>query len=204
MINLLIVAVALFMNSTVFSGGLDQSQGKYFLSYEFSDNEWDTGVTIVSGAVLDETDSGYSILVGVHLNDNLDIELGYKDFGEASLAGASGNQFTYEGTTYEFNTTATITMEGDAYLIGVNPKYKLSENLSLYGKLGVNIWDVTLGVATGTSSENIDDDGNDIYYCLGIQVKFGGLDFSLAHSKYEFDSEEVDSNALSISYVLNF
>ena len=38
--NLLIVAVALFMNSTVFSGGLDQSQGKYFLSYEFSDNEW--------------------------------------------------------------------------------------------------------------------------------------------------------------------
>ena len=81
----------------------------------------DTGVTIVSGAVLDETDSGYAILVGVHLNDNLDIELGYKDFGEASLAGASGNQFTYEGTTYEFNTTATITMEGDAYLIGVNP-----------------------------------------------------------------------------------
>ena len=192
------------MNSTVFSGGLDQSQGKYFLSYEFSDNEWDTGVTIVSGAVLDETDSGYAILVGVHLNDNLDIELGYKDFGEASLAGASGNQFTYEGTTYEFNTTATITMEGDAYLIGVNPKYKLSENLSLYGKLGVNIWDVTLGVATGTSSENIDDDGNDIYYGLGIQGKFGGLDFSLAHSKYEFDSEEVDSNALSISYVLNF
>ena len=196
--NLLISAVALFMTSTVFA------QGKYFLSYELSDNEWDTGVAIISGAVLDEDDNGYAILGGIHLSDNLDIELGYKDFGEASLAGASGNQFTYEGTTYQFNATATITIEGDAYLIGVKPKYKLSENLSLYGRLGVSMWDVTLGVATGTSSANVDDDGNDIYYGLGIQGKFGGLDFSLAHSKYEFDSDEVDSNALSVSYTLNF
>ncbi len=196
--NLLIGAVALFMTSTIFA------QSKYFLSYELSDNEWDTGVAVVSGAVLDEDDNGYAILGGIHLNDNLDIELGYKDFGEASLAGASGNRFTYEGTTYQFNATATITMEGDAYLIGVKPKYKLSESLSLYGRLGVSMWDVTLGVATGTSSANVDDDGNDIYYGLGIQGKFGGLDFSLAHSKYEFDSDEVDSNALSVSYMLNF
>ena len=46
--NLLISVVALFMTSTVFA------QGKYFLSYEVSDNEWDTGVAVVSGAVLDE------------------------------------------------------------------------------------------------------------------------------------------------------
>ena len=83
--NLLISVVALFMTSTVFA------QGKYFLSYEVSDNEWDTGVAVVSGAVLDEDDNGYAILGGIHLSDNLDIELGYKDFGEASLAGASSD-----------------------------------------------------------------------------------------------------------------
>ena len=196
--NIIISAFTLFMTSTVFA------QGKYFLSYEVSENEWDTGVAVVSGAVLDDDDNGYAILGGIHLNENLDIELGYKDFGEASLSGASGNQFTYEGTTYEFITTATITMEGDAYLLGIKPKYKLSENLSLYGRLGISLWDVTLGVATGTSSGNVDDDGKDTYYGLGIQGNFGGLDFSLAHSRYEFDFDEVGSNALSVSYTLNF
>mgnify|MGYP001177446092 CR=1 FL=1 len=196
--NIIISAFTLFMTSTVFA------QGKYFLSYEVSENEWDTGVAVVSGAVLDDDDNGYAILGGIHLNENLDIELGYKDFGEASLSGASGNQFTYEGTTYEFITTATITMEGDAYLLGIKPKYKLSENLSLYGRLGISLWDVTLGVATGTSSGNVDDDGKDTYYGLGIQGNFGGLDFSLAHSRYEFDFDEVGSDALSVSYTLNF
>ena len=119
--NTIIASFLLLMSTTVFA------QGKYYLSYEISDNELD-GINVVSGASLDKDDTGYAILGGIHVNDNLDIELGYKDFGEASLSGVSGNQFTYRGTTYQFNATATLSYEGDAYLIGLKPKYKINDN----------------------------------------------------------------------------
>ena len=46
--NTIIASFLLLMSTTVFA------QGKYYLSYEVSDNKWDTGVTVVSGATLDE------------------------------------------------------------------------------------------------------------------------------------------------------
>lgn len=195
--NTIIASFLLLMSTTVFA------QGKYYLSYEISDNELD-GISVVSGASLDKDDTGYAILGGIHLNDNLDLELGYKDFGEASISGSSGNQFTYRGTTYQFNATATLSYEGDAYLIGLKPKYKINDNISLYGRLGVNMWDVTLNAASGTASASADDDGHDLYYGVGIATSFAGLNIGLSHSIYEFDSDEVDSTALSLSYTLNF
>ena len=196
--NTIIASFLLLMSTTVFA------QGKYYLSYEVSDNKWDIGVTVVSGATLDEDDTGYAILGGIHLNDNLDLEFGYKDFGEAYLAGASGNTFRLDGTLYAFNTSAIIVAEGEAYLIGLKPKHDLTENISIFAKIGVNMWDTTYHLATGTASGSVDDDGTDFYYGVGVSASFAGLDIGLSHSIYEFDSDDVESTALSLSYTLNF
>ena len=73
------------------------SNGKYTLSYEISDNNWDSGVDTVVGATLDEDDNGYAFILDYDLGNNLVIEAAYRDFGEASLSGSSGNTFKYNG-----------------------------------------------------------------------------------------------------------
>ena len=196
--NTIIASFLLLMSTTVFA------QGKYYLSYEVSDNKWDTGVTVVSGATLDEDDTGYAILGGIHLNDNLDLEFGYKDFGEAYIVGAVGDTFRLDGTLRAFTSSVALAVEGEAYLIGLKPKYDLTENISIFGKIGVSMWDTTYHLAIGTASGSVDDDGTDFYYGAGVSASFAGLDIGLAHSMYEFDSDEVDSTALSLSYTLNF
>ena len=171
-----------------------------YVEFSILDSSWDTGVSNVSGATLDEDDSGFAITGGMPLSDNLDLEIGYADFGEGSLSGSSGNTFDYDSVSYTFNATATIQLEGDSIFIGLKPKMSLTDSISAYARLGFNMWDTTLTVSTGTASADVSDDGNDLYYGFGVSGKMGGLNISLSHSNYEFDSDDVDSTSLSVSF----
>ena len=180
------------------------STGGYYIGYEIGDNDWDSGVTDVSGATLDEDDTGWAIVAGYHYSDGLDIEFGYADFGEASLSGSSGNTFKYEGTSYTFNATAAISLEGDAFLIGIKPKMSISDTVDVFARAGVNIWDTKIKISNGTASADVKDDGNDLYYGFGLSGTFGNFNLSYSHTNYEFDSDDVDSNAFAINYKLQF
>ena len=142
--------------------------GKY-VEFSILDSSYDSGVSNVSGATLDEDDSGFAITGGMPLGDNLDLEIGYADFGEASLSGSSGNTFDYEGVSYTFNATATIQLEGESIFIGLKPKMSLTDSIML-ARLGFNMWDTTLTVSTGTASADVSDDGNDLYYGFGVSA----------------------------------
>ena len=61
-----------------------------YIGIDYLNNTIDTGITNISSN-LDEEDSGYSLYAGLPLNENLDFEVSYNDFGEASLSGVSGN-----------------------------------------------------------------------------------------------------------------
>ena len=170
-----------------------------YVEFSILDSSWDSGVSNVSGATLDEDDSGFAITGGMPLKDNLDLEFGYADFGEASLSGSSGNTFDYRSVSYTFNATGTIQLEGDSFFVGLKPKMSITDSISAYARLGFNIWDSTLTVSSGTASADVSDSGNDLYYGFGVSGKMGGLNISLSHSNYEFDSDDVDSTALSVS-----
>ena len=75
----------------------------------------------------------------------------------------------------------------------------ITDSISAYARLGFNMWDSTLTVSSGTASADVSDDGNYLYYGFGVSGKMGGLNISLSHSNYEFDSDDVDSTALSVS-----
>jgi hypothetical protein len=170
-----------------------------YVEFSILDSSWDSGVSNVSGATLDEDDTGFAITGGMPLNANLDLEYGYADFGEASLSGSSGNTFDYRSTSYTFNATGSIKLEGDAFFIGLKPKMSLTDSITAYARLGYNMWDTTLTVSTSTASADVSADGNDLYYGFGVSGNMGGLNISLSHSNYEFDSDDVDSTALSVS-----
>ena len=110
-----------------------------YVGIDYLNNKIDTGVTNIS-STLDEKDSGYSLYAGLPLTESMDLEVSYNDFGEASLSGVSGNQFKIDGTTYEFNTTASLAVKATSIGVSSKQKLELSEGLLLYGKLGVHQW----------------------------------------------------------------
>jgi len=172
---------------------------EFYIGIDYLNNEIDTGVTNISSN-LDEKDSGYSLYAGLPMNDNLDFEVSYNDFGEASLSGVSGNQFILDGTTYQFNATATLTASATSIGFAAKPKVEISEGVVLYGKLGVHNWDSELNITSTTATANADDDGSDVFYGAGIELNLANLKGRVGYSLYDLDGEDVDSINVGLSY----
>ena len=175
-----------------------KSEGMY-IGIDYLNNEIDTGITNVS-STLDEKDNGYSLYAGLPMNENLDFEISYNDFGEASLSGVSGNQFILEGTTYQFNATATLAVSATSIGFAAKPKVEISEGVVLYGKLGVHNWDSELNITSTTATANADDDGSDVFYGAGIELNLANLKGRVGYSLYDLDGEDVDSINVGLSY----
>ena len=184
-IAIIILSISVFLTQSLRAEGV-------YIGIDYLNNKIDTGVTNISSN-LDEKDTGYSLYAGMPINENLDIEISYQDFGEASLSGVSGNQFKVGSTTYQFTTTATIAAEADSFGIAAKPKYNINDNITVYGKLGIHSWESTLSVNAGTGSANVTEDGTDIFYGAGIQVAFNNLSARVGYTIYDLDGEDVDS-----------
>ena len=187
-----ILALALFTSQSLKAEG-------FYIGLDYLNTKIDTGVTNISSS-LDEKDTGYSLYAGMPINENLDVEISYQDFGEASLSGVSGNQFTVGGTTYEFNQTATLKASADSYGIAAKPKYKINENVTVYGKLGLHSWDTTFTVSGTTVAGSESADGTDIFYGAGIQANFNNLVARIGYTIYDLDGEDVDSINAGLAY----
>ena len=132
----------------------------------------DTGVSGTTGtAALDEDDMGWKIYGGVNFNDFLAVEVQYADFGEATLGGNVNDTFVFEGTTFQFLTTAELILDGDSIGFAAVAGYDLSKYVRPYIRLGGHQWDSSFSVAAGGLSATIaDDDGFDIFYGIGISA----------------------------------
>ena len=183
---------------TLFSLNASKAEEVYF-GIDFLNNEIDTGVTNISSS-LDEEDSGYSLYGGIPLNENLAIEISYQDFGEASLSGNSGNQFKIGTTTYQFTTTATLSVAAESIGYALVPKMPISENISLYGKLGFHYWDSKFSVTSTNTTASLDDDGNDVFYGFGAEMNFGNLKGRIGYSLFDLDGDDIVSTNIGISF----
>ena len=172
-----------------------------YIGIDYLNNEIDTGITNIS-STLDEKDSGYSIYAGLPMSDTMDIEVSYNDFGEASLSGVSGNQFSLDGTTYEFNATATLAVKASSIGVAAKQKVELSEGVMLYGKVGIHQWDSELSIASTTATANADEDGTDVFYGAGLELSISNLKGRIGYSLYDLDGEDIDS--LNIGFIYSF
>ena len=170
-----------------------------YVGLDYLKNEIETGITNISSN-LDEDDEGYSLYAGWPINENLDIEASYQDFGEASLSGVSGNQFKYEGTTYEFNTTATLAASATSFGFAAKPKFEISDGVMLYGKLGFHNWKSDLSITATTVTASADEKGTDVFYGGGIQVSLENLNGRVGYSKFDLDGDDVGSINVGLSY----
>ena len=189
--------LAIILCTTLFSAQSLKAEGSY-VGIDYLNNKIDTGITNISSK-LDETDSGYSLFYGAEFTENLDVEASYQDFGEASLSGVSGNQFKIDGTTYEFNATATLYSKASSWGMAAKPKMNLSDNVTAYGKLGVHKWKSTFGVSSTTVTASEDEDGTDVYFGGGIELSFDNLIGRVGYTSFDLDGDKIQSTNFGIA-----
>ena len=173
-----------------------------YVGIDYLNTKIDSGVTNISSN-LDEKDSGYSLYAGFPIDKNLDLEISYNDFGKASLSGVSGNQFILDGTTYQFITTASLSVSASSIGVAVKPKFEVSENISLYSRLGVHNWDTKFNITSTNTTANVDDDGSDVFYGFGVEVNFENFKGKVGYSVYNLD-EDVDSINVGLTYNFSY
>ena len=191
-IAIIILSISVFLTQSLRAEGV-------YIGIDYLNNKIDTGVTNISSN-LDEKDTGYSLYAGMPINENLDIEISYQDFGEASFSGVAGNQFIYKSTTYEFITTASAKKTVDSYGIAAKPKYNINDNVTVYGKLGLHNWDSEYKFNVATANANVSDDGTDIFYGAGIQVAYNNLSARVGFTIYDLGGDDVDSINAGLAY----
>jgi len=203
-----IAAVALSSVST-----LSAAEGAYVFG-SIGESDFDTGVGSVSGFNVDESDSMFTIGVGVQVNDYFSLEAGYTDLGEASLSTTSPITGSAYGSTVTIDGTLAADVAG--YFVGVKGEMDVAEKVSLFAKAGLLTWEsdvsfsgtVTVdGTAYSGSTSTELSDGTDPYVSLGAAYAVTEtVTLGLQVSRYmlDFDGSDVDVDTLSLGATFNF
>lgn len=132
------------------------------------------------GFSVDGDDSGYKIFGGFQFNKTWGGEVGYVDFGKASVSGL--------GLSGDAGITA-FTLAGTGTL-------PLGQNFSLLGKLGLAMWDTSGSAASG-------DNGTDLYFGVGAAYSFN-RNLSLVADYEMVDAEDDSVSMISVGVRYKF
>ena len=191
---------------SVFAAEKNTYKGKdFYLDLNVGIASHDSGVSSVSGTVLDEDDLGYMLNLGRRMSQAWSLEGMYYDMGAASLTGSVDDTFVMDGTSYVWNSAGTLSNSTSGFggaIVGYLPT---DEWLEIYGKLGVHLWNQS-GSATfldnNTSfSSKFFDEGTDLYFGIGITANIiEDLKISIGYDALNF-TDDLDP---SVDYYTTF
>ena len=163
-VTLLGVFVLLALSTTTHAAQLGWYSGVGFgqSDYDLGVSDFDDG-SVISGSV-DETDSAFKIFLGNRVNENVSIEFGYLDLGEATFEGVS------DGTGLVFKTPGPVSgdAEADGVQFAVIGNVPVNDRLYIMAKAGFFMWDLSASLSDITGTESGDEDGTDLFFGLGL------------------------------------
>lgn len=129
------------------------------------------------GLNIDDRSTGYQLFAGIRPLNVLAVELQYVDFGSADDANVSSDGSAIGG-----------------FVVGFLP---LAPTAELYAKLGYASWRNSLRSLTAVSR----DDGEDLSFGGGFQLRFGSLAGRLEYQQFDFaDSDNERLLTLGVSW----
>lgn len=164
-------------------------------SFDHGVSDWNDG-SLITGSV-DDSDTGLSVFFGNRISDNLAIEFGHIDLGEASFKGTSSGGLLWLAG----NVASNIEISGfQISALGIAP---VSNNMEFFVKAGLFMWEADVSatnlILPGTYSGSEDD--NDLFLGFGLQYNFrnqGAL--RIGWEDYGDFDLEIDTSALILSY----
>ncbi|NVM21863.1 MAG: outer membrane beta-barrel protein [Desulfobacterales bacterium] len=152
--------------SVMADGGVYGGIGFGSSSVDIESGALDDGSNI-SGESKDETDTSLSFFIGYEVNDNLSVEGGYIDFGEASVTGIS------DGTgSFWFEGPVEIKYETTAIFLDIIGKYEINNSLDLIGKAGFYHADVDADATDVWGTVSIDESNTGLLLGFGLSYGF--------------------------------
>ena len=166
----------------------------------------DTGIKSSTLTTIDDEDTAFEGILGLHVADNFSVEAHYANLGTASITTLNGGSIS-DGTDTINNTSgATLGISAEATSMGIGGMIHGSTDSDLipFAKLGWHSWDLDVPVTVnGVNVATISDDGNDIFYGAGLMWKLNdNLAVRGEYTGYKFDSETVTK--LGVGIAVNF
>jgi predicted porin len=170
-------------------------------SQSIAENNYSVEAILGSTTQEDNTFSGSDISLGIRagyqFNQYFTLELGYQDYGVAKLNTSSLGTvaFNQETNMSDFN-------------LGFKAHYQLSNGASLFGKLGVSVWEYKSSVFNSPLFDEgtvlvRESTGADAYYGLGILYDFNErvfltMEYSIMKADTSYDTGEINTPNLNV------
>ena len=154
------------------------------------DDEITTGL-ITSGSV-DGKDSAFKVFGGYMFNRHFGIEGAYVDLGEASYSGFFG--------------AATVTggsVEVTGFNVSALGAYPINEQFSVFGKIGLFIWEAEASDTTGGAPFSATADGTDLSFGVGVGYNFT-RNLGVRAEWEMFKTDDADATLLSLGVLWRF
>lgn len=187
---------ALVASALALSGVLAaaQASAQGFLGGSIGQSDIDDEITsgLITSGTVDGKDTGWKIFGGYMFNRHFGIEGAYVDLGEVSYSGTFG--------------AAPVT-GGKIEVSGVNfaaiGSYPVSEQFSVFGKLGLFIWDAEASDTTGGVPFSATEEGTDLSFGIGVSYNFT-RNLGVRAEWEMFKTDLADATLLSIGLVWRF
>ena len=171
-----------------------QASAQAFVGGSFGQSDIDEEITtaLIDSGTVDAKDTGWKIFGGYMFNRHFGVEAAYLNLGEVSYSGTFGGLPVTGGK-----------VELTGFNIAALGSYPLSEQFSVFGKLGLFIWDAEASDTTGGAPFSATADGTDLSFGVGVNYNFT-RNLGLRAEWEMFKTDEADATLLSIGAVWRF
>jgi OmpA-OmpF porin, OOP family len=171
-----------------------QASAQAFVGGSFGQSDIDEEVTtgLIDSGTVDGKDTGWKIFGGYMFNRHFGVEAAYVNLGEVSYSGTFGGFPVTDGK-----------IEVTGFNIAALGSYPISEQFSVFGKLGLFMWDAEASDTTGGAPFSDTADGTDVSFGVGVSYNFT-RNLGLRAEWEMFKTNEADATLLSIGAVWRF
>lgn len=191
-IKKVVVASALALSGLL---AATQASAQAFVGASIGQSDVDEDITaglITSGRQVDSKDNAFKVFGGYMFNRHFGVEGAYVDLGEVSYSGSFGSAAVNGGK-----------VETTGFNVAALGSYPVTEAFSVFGKIGLFIWEAEASDTTGGVPFSQKTDGTDISFGLGLNYQFT-RNLGVRGEWERFKLDEADADLISVGIVWRF
>jgi OOP family OmpA-OmpF porin len=157
-----------------------------------SDIDGDITAGLITSGSTDGKDTAFKVFGGYMFNRHFGVEGAYVNLGEVSYSGDFFGDLVTGGK-----------VEVSGFNVAALGSYPISEQFSVFGKIGLFIWEAEASDTTGGVPFSDEADGTDISFGIGLGYNFS-RNLGVRAEWERFKLDDVDADLLSIGIVWRF
>lgn len=190
-IKKVVVASALALSGLL---AATQASAQAFVGASIGQSDVDEDITagLVTSGSVDSKDNAFKVFGGYMFNRHFGVEGAYVDLGEVSYSG------------FFFGSPVTGgKVEATGFNVAALGSYPVTEEFSVFGKIGLFIWEAEASDTTGGVPFSAKTDGTDISFGLGVNYQFT-RNLGVRAEWERFKLDEADADLISVGIVWRF